>query len=145
MIETASKPKIILGNKITDSRGILRFNNEFDLKEVRRFYEIENINSSFKRGWKGHHIEQRWFLATKGKIEVKILKMKDISLGLSEKKCQTFILDSETMDVLYVPSGFATCIKQLSVGGKLLAMSDYLIGVNDDEQSWDVDNLWKVL
>lgn len=36
----------------------------------------------------------------------------------------TYILESEKLDVLHVPKGYISCIQAVSVGCKLLVMSD---------------------
>ena len=61
-------PKIIKGDLFKDKRGKLFSCNQFDMTSVKRMYSIENINSDYIRGWKGHKIETRWFFATKGSI-----------------------------------------------------------------------------
>ena len=61
-------PSLISGVNHKDERGILNFNNDFDMSLVKRMYLIENVDTLFKRRWQGHKIEQRWFSATIGKI-----------------------------------------------------------------------------
>ena len=64
--------KIFLGKTYLDSRGVLRFNNDFDLSEIKRVYEIENCDIEFKRGWKSHCKEKRWFLCALGVVEITV-------------------------------------------------------------------------
>jgi hypothetical protein len=51
----------------------------------------------------------------------------------------TFIVDSEKLDVLHVPSGYVSSIQSLEEGSKLLVMSDYLLGEMKDEYRFEVD------
>ncbi len=67
------KPCIISGDSFYDHRGIIRYNNNFDLSSIKRVYEIENISKNLKRGWKGHKIQKRWFLCSKGKIQIEVI------------------------------------------------------------------------
>ena len=55
------KPILILGGSHQDKRGVLKYNNNFDVTSVKRMYIIENIDTFFVRGWQGHKIEQRWY------------------------------------------------------------------------------------
>jgi len=41
------KPTLILGGNHQDKRGILKYNNDFDVTLVKRFYIIENIDTVF--------------------------------------------------------------------------------------------------
>ena len=54
--------KIINGGTFKDSRGTLRFVNDFDFSEVKRFYQIENSSTDIVRAWQGHKIEEKFFL-----------------------------------------------------------------------------------
>ena len=65
---TNSIPHIIKGDIFKDNRGKLLSCNLFDMSIVKRFYSIENINSNYIRGWKGHNIETNRLFPTKGSI-----------------------------------------------------------------------------
>jgi dTDP-4-dehydrorhamnose 3,5-epimerase-like enzyme len=133
-------PQFIKGESFKDNRGQIFFNNDFDLKYVRRFYEIENINSEHIRGWKGHTIQSRWFFATKGVIKISVSKF-DKNEKLYKDSLEIFELDSNTKDVLYVPKYHATTIKQLTNGAKVMVMSDYLLNEKSDEIMWDIESI----
>ena len=47
------------------------------MSRIKRIYLIENINSNYIRGWKGHKIETRWF-ATKGSITINTILISDL-------------------------------------------------------------------
>jgi hypothetical protein len=49
------------------------------------------------------------------------------------------VLDSGKLDVLHVPSGYASSIQSLEEGSKLLVMADYLLGELADEYRYAVD------
>ena len=51
----------------------------------------------------------------------------------------TYIVDSEKLDVLHVPSGYVSSIQSLEQGSKLLVLSDYLLGAIQDEYRYEVD------
>ena len=49
---------LIQGNISIDQRGVLKYNNDFDLTEIKRLYIIQNDSKNIIRGWQGHKIEQ---------------------------------------------------------------------------------------
>lgn len=133
------KPQIIKGDSFADDRGVLNFNNSFDLSPIKRIYEVINVTTSQKRGWKGHRIEQRWFIAKKGRIKVEVLPIADIEENNIGGKIE-YILDSNLMDVLHIPAGYATCIQKLSENASLLAFSDYGLTEINDDYNWPLEN-----
>lgn len=132
-------PKIIIGNSRTDERGTLQFNNDFNAFGVKRMYTIQNRNTEFKRGWQGHKIEQRWFSVVQGSFKIILIAIDDWvspSLNLDQHH---FLLNSQKMDVLHVPSGYVSSIQALEAFSKLLLMSDYALGEIDDEYRFDIN------
>lgn len=131
-------PKIIYGDNFVDQRGTIRFNNNFELQNIKRFYEIENKDINFKRGWIGHKIEKRWFIATLGKTLIKVILIDDILKGKNQKVIE-FELNDIKRNVLYVPNGYATLIQQNVSGSRLLVFSDYYLGeINDNYKFNDI-------
>lgn len=130
-----SKPYLIKGEKHTDSRGVICFNNNFSLERIKRIYEIQNSNVSLERGWKGHLIESRWFVCSRGEISIMIKQIKPNGHSLLEMS-EEYSLIENSFDVLYVPPGYATLIKQKKRGSKLIAFSDYLIQDSEKEYRW---------
>lgn len=47
----------IIGGLAKDTRGQIRFVNDFDMSMVMRFYIIQNSDMELMRGWCGHQIE----------------------------------------------------------------------------------------
>ena len=132
-------PKIIKGDLFKDKRGKLFSCNQFDMTSVKRMYSIENINSDYIRGWKGHKIETRWFFATKGSIIISTISISDLEDPDSFSVINTFKLNNNNLDVLEVPPGFATSIKQYSNGDRICVFADYELGLSGDEDlRWDL-------
>ena len=132
-------PTLINGNCHSDPRGFLFYNNDFDASAVKRIYTIENQSVDFIRGWQGHQIQQRWFVAVQGSFKIKLIKIDDWEHPSKELKPHKFILNSEKMDVLYVPNGYANSIQSLEEGSRLLVMADYLLGAVEDEYRFASD------
>lgn len=133
------KPQLIEGNYHSDQRGTLYYNNDFDASLIKRIYIIENENLGFKRGWQGHQIEQRWFSAVSGKFEIQLIKIDNWENPSKKLEIFTYLIDSEKLNVIHVPSGYISSIKSLEFNSKLLVMADYLLGEIKDEYRYDIE------
>lgn len=132
-------PHIIKGDLFKDNRGKLFSCNEFNMSNVKRLYVIENFDSNYIRGWKGHKIETRWFFAIRGSIIINTILISDLENSHPSPELKTFILNEDNLNVLEVPPGFATSIKQYSNGDRICVFADYEIGVSGDENlRWDL-------
>ena len=63
---------VIVGGRHEDARGVLRFCNDFDMGEVRRFYTISNSAAQPNRGWILHRKETKWFFPLSGTTTVEV-------------------------------------------------------------------------
>lgn len=133
------EPRFIQGKKFEDERGKLSFNNDFDASLVKRIFTIENIDTAFVRAWQGHATEQRWYTALNGKFEIKLVKIDDWNAPSKTLEKRTFILESESLDVLHIPAGYVSSIRSLQQDSKLLVMADYFLGENQDEFRYPLD------
>lgn len=127
------EPLVIQGDAFKDARGVLRFNNNINLENVKRMYIIENSSLNFKRAWQGHQVEQRWFTPVKGKFKIEIVSIDKWPEPSRDAKIKEFIIDSDLMDTLHIPAGYLSSIQQLVENSILLAYSDYAFGEIDDE------------
>ena len=127
------QPQIIKGNHHKDDRGTLTFNNDFNALGIKRVYTIENESLDFLRNWKGQQIEQRWFSAVAGSFKIKLIEIDDWKNPTKDLPILEFILNSENLDILHVPRGFATSIQYLEDHSKLLLFADYQLGEIQDE------------
>lgn len=125
-------PSIIYGGNHFDSRGEIKFNNLFDMSQVKRCYSIKLKEKDIRR-WQGHKIEQRWFTAISGSFNIQLIKVDNWikpSINLQKTNYQ---LKSEALDFIHIPSGYITSIEALYDNSILLAMSDYLLNEINDE------------
>ena len=99
------KPILIFGGNHQDIRGVLKYNNDFDLTSVKRMYIIENIDTFFVRGWQGHQIEQRWFSAVAGAFKIELIKIDDWENPSKELEKVSFEISNKKADVLHIPQG----------------------------------------
>lgn len=133
------EPKLINGNCHSDQRGTLFYNNDFDASLIKRIYIIENESPQFIRGWQGHQIEQRWFSVASGKFKIQLIKIDNWEKLSVNLEVFTYLIDSEKLDVLYVPKGYISSIQSLELNSKLLVMADYSLGEIKDEYRYDID------
>jgi dTDP-4-dehydrorhamnose 3,5-epimerase-like enzyme len=109
--------ELIKGNRFVDERGIIRFNNEFDMTAVKRMYLIEPTTNII-RAWQGHRIENKWFVVVSGRFEVKVVGMKNYSV---KKSC---ILSDYNDEVIKIEAGFYNGFRALEPQSKLMVYSD---------------------
>lgn len=132
-------PKIILGNCHKDTRGKLFYNNDFDASVIKRIYVIENESIDTVRSWRGHKIEQRWFSAINGSFLIELIAIDNWDSPSKDLEKQSFILQSSSLDILHVPSGYVCNIKSLEDGGKLMIMANYGLYEVDDNYEFSND------
>jgi hypothetical protein len=64
--------ELIKGKRFVDDRGIIRFNNEFDMTAVKRMYLIEPTPNRI-RTWQGNQIENKRFSVVSVVLRFKLL------------------------------------------------------------------------
>ena len=133
------KPSEIKGKVHIDYRGSLFYNNDFDAKDIKRIYFIENKDTKTVRAWQGHKIEQRWFSAVQGSFEIKLIEVDDWITPSKDSRIHSFILKASQLDILHVPKGYISSIQALELNSKLMLMADYLLGEVKDEYRFDAD------
>lgn len=114
---------IIFGGNHIDHRGELKFNNLFNMAQVKRFHSI-SLKKKHIRRWQGHKIEQRWFTAILGRFNIQLISVDNwIKPSIYLPK----------IDFFHIPSNYSTSIETLDDNSILLLMSDYgLNEINDD-------------
>ncbi len=133
------QPVILKGNRHQDPRGTLRYNNDFSLTGVRRFYTIQNADTHFERAWQGHRIEQRWFSATAGSFIIKLIRVDHWDNPTADLPALEFVLEADTLDVLHVPRGYISSIQSREEHSMLLVFADYELGSVQDDYKFPAD------
>ena len=90
--------KTIDGKITVDGRGKVSFVNNFDFKDVKRFYMVENHFVGVPRGWHGHKKEAKYVFVPQGSAQ---LMIKDMKTGDRED----VYLSSVNPQILYIPPG----------------------------------------
>ena len=116
------EPKKISGNRIFDNRGSVRFNNNLEFKNIKRFYTVHNYNKNFIRAWHGHLREEKFIGCIKGTFQVSAVRI-DNKKPNKKNKVFTFTLNQSDNDFIYVPKGFANGSMSLENNSELLIFS----------------------
>lgn len=91
--------EILEGNVFVDDRGNVRFVNDFDFDNVKRFYQVENHERGFIRAWHGHRKESKYVYVPKGSIWVGVIDMDDPT------NIKRYVLSDKSPKILYIPAG----------------------------------------
>lgn len=129
-----SKVSLILGGSYSDARGLLRFCNDFNMSEVKRFYTISNSSIQPKRGWIMHQRETKWFFPLRGETILHIEPDRSVVRNVpSVPQSERCVLLADRPAVLCVPPGYWYCIEQNAVA-EIQVFSNCFVGEfpNDD-------------
>ncbi len=134
--------EFLQGGSYEDQRGTVSFNNMLDLSSVKRMYVIENADTEVCRAWQGHKTESRWFVATGGVFEIRIVAIDDFNNPSDHLEIRSFILNSRSMDSLHIGKGYASSIQALEPKSKLAVFSDHYLDEVKDDYKFDARK-WK--
>lgn len=109
----SKKCKELWGGKQSDLRGTVRFINDFTLKRIKRFYQVENRNTSIIRGFHGHMKEEKYVYVAKGKILLCVAYLDNVKNPSKLNRVQRFVLSSDKPEIVYIPQRYANGFKTL--------------------------------
>ena len=137
------RPKIILGNRIFDNRGSVRFNNKLLFKNIKRFYTVHNYNNNFIRAWHGHFNEEKFIGCIKGTFQISAVKIDNKDNPSKKNKIYSFILNCSDSGFVHIPKGFANGSMSLEENSELLIFSTSTLkeslkdDIRYDPKYWD--------
>jgi len=138
--------KTIVGGVATDDRGTVRFVNDFDFKDVKRFYQVQNHNSGFIRAWHGHKKEAKYVYVAKGTALIGAVPLSEIEKGKDAQNVFKTVISSNNPKIVYIPSGYANGFKSLEPGTiiQFFSTSTLQDSLGDDIRfDYDIVNIWK--
>lgn len=134
-----NRVKSLVGGIAKDHRGQIRFVNDFDMTQVKRFYIIKNTDTELVRGWRAHRMEQRWFYVLSGTFALDLVRIDDWENASPSLPIEKRILRAEDQEVLHVPVGYGTAFQALEPESELLVFADYGIDhAKNDDYTWPV-------
>ncbi|MEQ6123437.1 dTDP-4-dehydrorhamnose 3,5-epimerase family protein [Pseudotenacibaculum sp. MALMAid0570] len=134
--------KIIKGKSYQDERGLLKFFNDFDMSQIKRLYYTEHFYENQVRAWQAHKIEKRWFFCTEGSFVVKLVCIDNFLKPSNTLEVLRFELSADNPTILYIPNGYANGFKSVMDNSKLMIFSDFVFGVNKDDDIRYDKNKW---
>lgn len=129
-----NKPKIIKGKLKKDERGMVKFINEFNFPGVKRFYQVENIDTKIIRAFHGHMKEAKYIYVTTGAILLCTVFLDDERNPSIQNKVDKFILKADAPEILYIPPSYANGFKALEPNSRVIFFSTATLeeSLNDD-------------
>lgn len=125
-----------------DDRGYLRHINDFDMSEVKRFYQVENHKKGFIRAWHGHKEEAKWVYVASGSIILGVVDMEQV--GKKTPRVAKIYLSAVKPEVVYIPASHYNGFMNLEDNTKVIFFSDKTFeeAKNDDirmpHDTWDI-------
>ena len=129
----------ISGGVYADDRGFLRFVNDFNFSDVKRFYQVENHQKGYIRAWHGHENEGKYVYVAKGTALIGAVNMKT-------QEINKFTLTSQNPSVLFIPPGYANGFKNLEEDTIIMFFSTSTIEESHGDDirfAWDKWNIWE--
>lgn len=133
---------MIQGGEFLDSRGKLLYFNDFDMKDVKRFYIIEHPDTSVVRAWQGHKVEQKWFYVLSGSLRIILVQLDNWKNPSDDLAPQEFTLTSKDPQILHAPGGFANGFKALESNSKIMIFSSFTVEESANDNYRFNKNKW---
>jgi dTDP-4-dehydrorhamnose 3,5-epimerase len=131
--------KILNGGISVDDRGSVRFVNDFNFSDVKRFYQVENHSRGFIRAWHGHKKEGKYVYVVSGSALIGVVNMET-------EKISKFVLSDKSPKILWIPPGNYNGFKSLEENTKILFFSTSTLeeSLGDDiRECHDKWNIWE--
>lgn len=131
---------LISGDIVIDERGAVKFVNDFDFKNVKRFYEVENHRSGYIRAWHGHKNEHKYVYVSEGTILIG-------AVSLETDEMQQFILSPKKPRILWIPPNHANGFMTLEEHTRVFFFSSATLEeskLDDIRFPYDKWNIWDI-
>ena len=115
--------KFFSGGLATDKRGQVSFVNDFNFKDVKRFYQIKNSPSKPIRAFHGHMKESKYFFVSTGSILLAAVKLDNPKNPSRRNTVQRKIISAKNPTIAYIPAGYANGFKTLEKNTVVLIFS----------------------
>ena len=129
--------KILNGGISVDDRGSVRFVNDFNFENVKRFYQVENHRRGFIRAWHGHKKEGKYVFVVSGSALIGVVNMEN-------EEITKYVLSDKTPKILWIPPGNFNGFKSLEENTKIMFFSTSSIedslgdDIREEYNKWDI-------
>lgn len=136
------EPKTLDGNLSIDDRGNVRFVNGFDFAGVKRFYQVENHDTTVIRAFHGHMKEAKYAYVVSGAVLICVVPIDNKKHPSKNAKVERFILSSQKPSVLYIPLAHANGFKSLTDDTKIIFFSTSTVDESKGDDYRFPHNYW---
>lgn len=131
-----------------DTRGTLKYSNNYTFPNVKRFYHITLPEKNMIRAFHGHMIEEKFVYITCGSVKVVLAPITHEITPSKDVKLLEFVLESENPKILHIPSGYANGLMSLEKNSEIIFYSTLLLEDSlKDDYRFDEDywgkNIWE--
>lgn len=142
-IEELGETRLIryTGEVFVDNRGSLKCINDFDMSNVKRFYQIKNHRKGFIRAWHGHREEAKYVYVASGSALIGTVDLEN------EKLVSKIVLSAEKPQVLYIPKNHANGFMNLEDDTRIIFFSNKSFeDTKDDDIRFPYDrwDIWSI-
>ena len=137
------EPRLIKGGLAVDDRGQVSFVNDFDFRDVKRFYAVENHARGFIRAWHAHKKEAKYVMVVRGSALIGAVEIDDWDNPSTDARVHRHVLSERSPAVLFVPAGYANGFMSLTEDTKILFFSTSSLedsagdDIRYDARHWD--------
>ncbi|WP_343616119.1 WxcM-like domain-containing protein [Flavobacterium sp.] len=134
------KPKVIEGENFSDHRGTISYVNDFNFKDIDRFYIISNSDENPIRAWQGHKLDSKNFYCVSGSFKIHFVKIDNWEKPSKDLTIETVVVSEFDSKIVHVPAGYANAIESLEKNSKLISFSTLpLANVKEDDARYPSD------
>jgi dTDP-4-dehydrorhamnose 3,5-epimerase-like enzyme len=143
-------PRIIKGGLAIDDRGLLRFVNDFDFSDVKRFYQVENYDISIIRAFHGHLHEEKYVYVASGSALIILVKLDNVESPSKKSELLKYVLSSDSPSILHIPAGYANGFKILRNDTRMIFYSTKSLKDSEEHDDYRYpynywgDDIWKI-
>ena len=130
--------QVLNGGIAVDDRGSLRFVNDFNFGDVKRFYQVENHRLGFIRAWHGHKKEGKYVYVSSGTALIGVVNMET-------EEIQKFVISAKQPKILFIPPNHYNGFKNLEENTSVIFFSTTTLeeSLGDDiRQAHDKWDIW---
>ncbi len=131
---------LLTGDMVIDERGVVKFVNDFDFKNVKRFYQVENHRRGFIRAWHGHKTENKYIYVVEGSIFIGVV-------NLDTEEIEKFVLSAKKPRILWTPPNTANGFMTLEENTKVIFFSSLTLEESKQDDirlPYDKWNIWDI-
>lgn len=139
------------GDIVVDDRGSLRFVNDFNFADVKRFYQVENHDDDTVRAFHGHMKESKYVYVVSGSIILCLAPLNEKNELEKNAPIERMVLSAAKPKIVFVPAGYANGFKALEKSTKIIFFSTTTLqeSLGDDyrfpydffgEKIWETEN-----